>query len=490
MNNGRINSKFRRATIWSAITQVFSKAISPMTNMLLARVLAPESFGIIAMVNMVITFTDIFTDVGFQKYLVQHEFANLEDKNKNANVAFWTNLFVSLFLWFIIVVFRKSIASAVGNPGLGDVIGVACLQLPVTSFSSIQLAIYRRDFDFRSLFVVRLIGALIPLFVTIPLALLGLDYWSLIIGQICGSMTSAIILTLKSAWKPGFYYSFSILGEMLSFSIWSLLESLSIWFTAWVDVFIIGGTFSDYHIGIYKSSLNLVNSLMAIVTSSVTPILFTSLSRLQNDQTSFNRMFLNVHRGIAYLIFPMGVGLFLYRELATDIMLGPQWEGASNIIGLWALASAVRIVMTSIYSEAYRAKGKPKLSLLLQIFDLVFLVPVILIYREKGFWEVVYARTLMRLDLILPGLFVMGKIMQIGSKSLLSNIIKPLIGTLIMFISSLILKSFSNSVLSDLISILLCALIYSVVITAIDRNIRGNLRKILSGVKLKSISLR
>src|SRR5699024_1653098 len=177
--------------------------------MILARILEPEAFGVIATITMVISFTEMLTDSRFQKFIVQREFKDKREKHCNANVAFWSNLILSLSILVIIIIFNKQIAQMVGNSGLGYVLIIASLQIPLTSFSSIQMALYRRKFDFKTLFVVRVIGALIPFFVTIPLALLGLNYWSLIIGMIAMQTFNAIFLTIKSEWKPSLYYIFT-----------------------------------------------------------------------------------------------------------------------------------------------------------------------------------------------------------------------------------------------------------------------------------------
>src|SRR5690606_29357299 len=142
------------------------------------------------------------------------------------------------------------------------------IQLPLTAFSSIQMALYRRDFDFKTLFIVRMFSIFIPIIVTIPLALLGLGYWSLIIGTIFMQISNAVILTIKSKWKPNLFYKLSVLKKMLSFSLWSLVESISIWLTAWIDAFIIASVLSEYYLGIYKTSTMMVNSFMAVITAS------------------------------------------------------------------------------------------------------------------------------------------------------------------------------------------------------------------------------
>src|SRR5690606_13701822 len=111
-----------RATKWSSLTELGTKLILPITNMILARVLTPEAFGAIALITMIITFVDVFSDAGFQKYMIQHEFKNNREKYQNANVAFWTNLTISIVLWVVIIICSDPLANLVGSPDLGTAI--------------------------------------------------------------------------------------------------------------------------------------------------------------------------------------------------------------------------------------------------------------------------------------------------------------------------------------------------------------------------------
>lgn len=460
MQSVQLQDKVNMAARWSILTQIGSKLISPITNMILARLLTPNAFGVVATINMVISFVDMFTDAGFQKYLVQKEFKNEEERNKSTNVAFITNLIISLLIWIVIIVYRNKIASLVGNPGLGNVLAIACVQLPITSFSSIQMALYRRSFDFKSLFKVQMIVALIPLMITVPLAIAGFSYWSIIIGSTCGMLYNSLVLTMKSKWKPYIFYDFKLLKEMFEFSFWTLLESISIWLTAWIDTLIIGASLNPYYLGLYKTSLSLVNSLMAMITSSISPVLFSTLSRLQNEEEQFRNIFYKIQKIIAYLAFPIGMGIFLYKEMITRLMLGEKWLEASSIVGIWALTSAIRLVMTSIYSEVYRSKGKPKLSLLVQTIHLLILIPTCLYGLKYGFWGLVYSRALVRLEGVVTGLIIMHFVMKFNAKEILKNILKPIIYTFIMAIGAILLKTISTSDIWNIISIVICIGIY------------------------------
>jgi PST family polysaccharide transporter len=454
-----LKDKIMNAAGWSSITEILAKLIIPITNMILARIISPEAFGVVATVTMVKSFADIFTDAGFQNYLIQHEFKNEDEKYKNSNVAFWTNLSLSFLLWIIIVIFRDKIAMVVGNPGLGKVIAIACVQLILTSFSSIQIALYRRDFDFKTLFVVRMATICVPFLITIPLALYGLGYWSIIIGSIISQITNALILTIKSKWKPQLFFNITMLKEMLSFSVWSLIEAISIWFTAWIDVFFIGKYLNQYYLGIYKISTTMVNTLMSLVTAAILPILFSSLSRIHDDE-KFNNMYYETHRLVSILIFPLGIGLYLYSDLATKILLGNGWEEASTVIGVWALTNSIKVVFCNLCSEVYRAKGRPKLSFLAQVLHLVVLVPACIISGKYGFWVLVNVRAWIRMEFVLVHLFIMKYSIGIPVRKIFNNVFPTGISAFAMGMLGFLLKQIRIGLLWDFLSIIICSIFY------------------------------
>lgn len=484
MSKENIKGNFINATKWSAITEIASKIVSPITNMILARIISPEAFGIVSTATMITSFADMFTDAGFQKYLVQHQFKSDNEKNLNANIAFWTNLGISIFLLTVITIFREKIAIMVGNPGLGKVISIASIQLLFTSFSSIQMALYRRSFDFKTLFVVKVISVFIPFVITIPLAYLGLSYWALIIGNITTQLMNAIILTVKSKWKPTLFYSVNMLKEMISFSMWSLIEAISIWFTAWIDVFIISNSLNQYYLGLYKNSTTMVNGIMSLITVSIVPAFFATLSRLQDDESKFNKMYFDTQRIVAILVFPLGVGVYLYSTLATQILLGNSWIEASEIIGLWALTSSITIVLGNLCSEVYRAKGRPKLSFLAQLAHLIFLIPACIIASRNGFWTLVYTRSGIRMQGVLIHLIIIQLVMGISIKKIIKNISPPLISVILMSIFAKVLQSINNGLVWDILSIILCCILYFMVLYAFP-SIRKEINKHLNKFKVK-----
>lgn len=453
-----------RATKWSGITEIATKLIVPVVNMVLARLLTPEAFGVVATITMVISFAELFTDAGFQKYIVQHEFRDEVELNNSTNVAFWTNLCFSALICLVIFLFREPIANLVGSPGLGNSISIASLLIIIAAFSSLQMARYKRDFDFKTLFFVRVGSALIPLVVTIPLAILLRNYWALLIGNIASHTFNAVVLTVKSKWRPSFYFNWKLLKEMFSFSIWTLLESIIIWLTSYIGIFIVGSYLDDYYLGLYKTSMSTVNAYMSIITSAVIPVLFSALSRYQNDEINFHKTYYSFQRIVAVFVLPMGVGIYLFRELVTQILLGSQWMEASGFIGLWGLTSAVIIVYSYFASEVHRSKGKPKISLATQTLHLLFVIPALLISVKLDFKTLYITRSLIRIQSLVTALLVMQLLHGLKITKVLKNTLPMILSTVVMGVLGYFLKQLSGSVVWHFAVIAICVVVYFAVL--------------------------
>ncbi len=459
-----INKKVVSATKWSMLAEIAAKLISPLINMALARLLLPEAFGAVATITMVISFAEVFSDAGFQKYVVQHEFSDENDFDKSVNVAFWSNLLLSVVIVATILIFQKPLAEMVGSPELHSGMCAASFSIIFVAFSSVQTAIYRRKFDFKTLFYVRMIVSLIPLFVTIPLAILCKNYWALVIGGLCKDLVNAVVLTVRSEWKPRLYYSFARLREMLSFSLWTLFETITIWLTSNIGIFIVGKGLSDYYLGLYKTSMTTINSYMAIVVSAVVPVLFSALSRCQDDEKKFKETFHSFQKSVAIFLLPMGIGIFIFRELVVTLLLGKNWMEASGFIGLWGLMYATSIVLGSFYSEIYRSKGQPRVSLLIQLAYLCILTPALSLSIQYGFETIYIVRSLMIIPYIIATMLVARCAFDISIITTLKNIFPPVISALVMGVVALLIRGVFSATLWQIICVIICIIVYFSVI--------------------------
>lgn len=171
-------------------------------------------------------------------------------------------------------------------------------------------------------------------------------------------------------------------------------------------------------------------------------------------------MYFSTQRLVSVFVFPLGIGVCLYSDLATKILLGNKWMEASGVIGVWALTSSIMIVFGHFCSEVYRAKGRPKLSFLAQLLHLIVLVPVCIISSGYGFWPLVYVRSWIRMEFVVVHFIIMKLAIGFPVLKTLKNVMPAGISSLLMGIVGYMLKQVSNSLLWSFASIIICIVFY------------------------------
>ena len=194
-------------------------------------------------------------------------------------------------------------------------------------------------------------------------------------------------------------------------------------------------------------------------------------------------MFFKFQKLVSILVMPIGVGIFIFSDLITKILLGQQWLEASSFIGLWGLTSAITIVLAHYASEVYRSIGKPKLSVLAQWLHIIVLCPVLLIFVQKGYSSLCMARAIVRLELVLVQLLLMGLVVKMNIWKMFKNVLPSTLAASAMLL--ILLLPSSESILQQFLYILICICIYFVVIMLFpeERMLCLNLKTIIKRSK-------
>ncbi len=462
-----LESKIVTATKWSALTEIASKLISPIAGMILARLLTPEAYGAVATTTIIISFAELFTDAGFQKYIIQHNFEDTDDRNKSVNVAFWSNLIMSLTIWGVIITFRSPIARIVGSPGLETAIAVASASIPIAAFSSIQNAIYKRNLNFRIPFIVRMINIGITFCITIPLAIWLRSYWALIISNLIHGAVAAITLTIYSDWKPTFYYSFKRLKEMFGFCGLITLRTIIVWIDRYLDIFLVSNKFDQHTLGLYKTAMSRPNSLLKIVFNPINSVLLPTLSKLQNDIPQMKITILKIHKYLSIVMLPMGFTLFLYSKPITLICWGNQWIEAAPLISIWGLIHTFSLLINHFCGKIFVALNKVIIPVTINIIFTIVLIPTILLSVNYGFKILFISCSFLRILLIILHLIPTYSLIHLSPIKILGNILPELIGCGIMTAVTYSLSNFCDTTILQIISMIFSLTIYFVFLFAI-----------------------
>lgn len=399
-------------------------------------------------------------DSGFQRYVIQREYHDQSEKYRCANVAFWTNLILGFSLFAIIALFRESIAKLVGNPGLGDVLMVASITIPVNAVTSIQMAIFKHSLDFKTLFYRRLTSVIIPILVTIPLALYLRTYWALVIGSLTSNIVTAIVLTIFSPWRPSWFFDLGILHDMIGYSVWTLLDAILVWATSYIEIFFIGVLLSDYYLGLYKTAMTTVSQFISLITAIILPVLMPAFARAQNDYAQLRSIIFTIQKYSALPLALLGSLIFIFRVQITDILLGQQWLAISTFIGIWAIVEIFALIFARFCSNIFPAIGKPRLSAWIQFLHLIVLVPAVYISATYSFEALYWTRSLVRFQAIALYLYFAYKYVYLSPMQMAKNVSPYLFaGVMTMLLGQLLLLIWSDDI-SIIVWIPTCAALY------------------------------
>lgn len=458
------------AAKWSFVTEIAYKIVSPIVNMILARLLTPEDFGIVATVVMITSFADIFSNAGFSKYLVQQQYKLEKEQADAANVAFATNMAISIAFWLIIIVFRDSLSILVGNPGYGHVIAVGGCILPLTALSSVQIAVFQRNMEYRKLFYGKLIGILMPLLITVPLAFFTHSFWAMIIGNICVNLANAAVLTINSSWRPNTYFNLNLLKKMFGFGSWAFLEQLLGWFNLNIGLFIVSNILSQYYLGLYKTSMAIVNQLMAVFTTTLSAIVITTLSKYARDREGFLEQYYHFQRMLSIIIIPIGIGFLVYRRTITLILLGSNWLDVADFVGMWGFATAIEYAFASFSVECFTAIGKPRYGAMMQLLFCILSVPVLYFCALKGFVILCIARAGFRIVTTIIEMIIMRMAVNYSFLEAVKNLGSILMASVVMGVFGITMHYFFSETIIDVVCIIGCMIIYTFIVTRFPKN--------------------
>lgn len=491
MSDGQDNV-ILQSTKWSAIGEFLAKVMTPLINIILARVLAPTQFGLVATFTVVIAFAEVFTDAGFQKYLVQHDFESRKELEDNANVAFWTNLSLSVVFWCVILAFKESIAVFVGSAGYGNAIVVLSLQIPLVAFSSIQTALFRRDFRFKQLLPIRLAVSMVPLLVTVPLAFVLKNCWAIVIGNLSKELVNAILLTAKSKWRPSFFYKLRILQEMLSDTLWLMADSLMIWATTYAGTLVLSRRLDVHYLGLYKTGATTIAPYMNMIYTMTAPVLFSALSRLQHNKKERDRVFFTYQHYAANFVMLLGVAIFSFRDMVTLLLLGSNWIEATTVIGATGVSMTITVVIGQYNSDYFRAAGKPYVALTVQTIYVCIIMCALSWAVSRSFLTLSLVGGLMGLSYGAVSSIAMWKIFGISPMKTVFNVKDSLLAAVLFFVTSQLLRRLiGEGLICSGMALIVSSMVYMAVLLIFPSNRQtyqklSALGRVLNGNKVKS----
>ncbi|MCK4306986.1 lipopolysaccharide biosynthesis protein [candidate division WOR-3 bacterium] len=420
-----IKKKAIKSVKWTALMEIVSRSIQPIVVLILARLLAPAEFGVVGVAMIVIGLARIFQDFGLGKTLIQRE----TEIDKSANIIFWTNLTLSLFLYFILFITAPLLSQFFHEPKVIDVIRVLCLQIIFFSLISVHQSLFQRKFQFKQLFLIRLFSAIVPGCVSIPLALSGYGVWSLVWGTLAGTAVQVLLFWRNSPWRPKLSFDFQLARQLLGFSSWVVLEAFLGWLIVWGDSIVLGHFLGVKELGVYRVGVTFLTLVFGIFFSPILPVVYSIFSRLQSNLSELKQFFLKITQLIAAISLPIGLGLAISAKSIALVIFGRMWLGIEIVILILAISESVAWLVAHNH-EAYRAIGRPDINVKLLILSVICFLPAYILAAPHGLFVFCLVKSGVVMLTMFFHLFVANKVLHLPFTYLWKLIRIPLVAAI------------------------------------------------------------
>lgn len=409
---------FIQAFKWSIASEVAAKTIQPILFIVLARLLTPEDFGIMISALMVISFSQIFWEAGMGKALIQRQ----TDLEEAANAAFWVNITLGVLIAGLLYLLAQPIAiTFFQDDRVTAVLQVMTLQVILGALSSVQTALLQKEMGFRKLFWVRFATVSLPGLASIPLAWNGMGYWALVAGTLVGQAVQATMLWRMSHWRPRATFQAGLAKEMGRFGVWVGMSGLLAWFFVWADSLIVGMYLGSHELGLYQTGNQFAMMGFTILFGPITPVLYSHLSRMRQDQERVRQATLKVIKAITFLAIPLAMMIFSLAPPLAATLFGPKWQGIEWVIGTMALMHGFSWVV-GMNGEVYRAMGRPSAETIVTASILFIYLATYMFSVQYGLATFVWARFGLALGALLLHLLVLRAILSVPIKPLVCHL--------------------------------------------------------------------
>lgn len=421
-----ISKKMAKGAAWMVAFKMVERSIGLISTIILARLLEPDDFGLVAMATAFLALLMLLTSFNFDVALIQKQ-----DAARGLYDTAWTfNVIFGGLLSILLIISAIPLADLYKEPRLENILYVLAFNTVVGGFANIGPVAFRKELKFHLDFYFMLAKKLVGFFVCIYFAFALRNYWALVLGTLVGNVFSVLLSYRIHPYRPRF--SFSNCRELFGFSGWIFLVNMIYFLCNRAPEFVVGKLVGLPSLGIY----NIANEVASLpVSELVQPInraTFPAYSMMKDNDIELASLFIKTQSIISIFVFPIGAGLILTADLFVPILLGDKWLDVIPLIRLFALYGVFMAIQSNA-STIYLAKGKPRIQALLSGFYMSLLLPTMFFLTKT---DGIYGSALavaFAIAVVTPiSLWMANRLLHLGFFNFLDYTWRPLVATTVM----------------------------------------------------------
>ncbi len=344
-----------RAVGATSFTSGLSKLISLLSTLVLARLLVPEDFGLMAIATTVTGFIGFFNEVGIGAAIVQKH----DVRDSEINGCFGIAILASSALCLVAIAGSWPAAAFFDLPALQPVLAILGFGFFFGALNTIPVSLLRKELRFQAVLWRGVVGAIVQSVVAIPLALMGLKYWALVIAFFVGQLVSTVWYWRAVSWRPSWPLHLREGRELLGYGL-NITYTRVLWHMYMnVDKLILGKLLGERAVGVYDMGKSLASLPTSQISGLVTSIASPVFAKLQHEHERLRAVLLRLTRGVAYLTFPALAGIAVTADELVRVLLGPQWQDAVLPLQALCISELVRTV-ANLQSQLLISTGNVK----------------------------------------------------------------------------------------------------------------------------------
>lgn len=455
-NNESLTSKTRKGLFWSAFESLGSQGIQFIFSIILARILVPEDYGIVAMPLIFLAIAQVFVDSGFSNALVRKPELNDAD----LSTAFYFNIIVGFVCYAVLFFSSPFIAEFYNAPILSSLLKVTALSTLFNPLCAVQQAILTREINFKKLARISIVATVFSGGVGIIMAYKGFGVWALVFQQVASSVLRIIMLWGMSRWRPRSRWSKESFEYLWGFGSKIVVSGLLDAVYKNISPLLIGKFYKPSDLGYYTRSTHFADLPSLNLTMVLQRVTFPVLSTIQDEENRLIFSYRRIVRLSSFIVFPIMTLIAAVADPLIRILLTDKWEECILLLQLLCFSRILRPIHSVNVNILY-VKGRSDIALKAMIVKKIITFSLMLSVLPLGIVYFVSSEILCSFLILFVNVYYAGKVIDVSFGKQLRDIMPFYLLSIAMFIVVLLfVMNIPNSYVQLIIGTLLGCTLY------------------------------
>ena len=455
-----LRNKAKRGFVWNTVERLVTNGIQFILTVILARLLSPDDYGIIAMPAIFLAIAQVFIDSGFANALIRKPDLN----EKDLSTAFYFNVIVGVVAYLLLFVTSPLIATFFNTPILSQLLKVTALVVFLNSLGIVQQAVLTKKMDFKSQAVISAISTFVSGVLGVWMAYSGYGVWALVLQQVSAALLRVVMLWGYGRWKPLWIWSKESFGYLWNFGSKVIIIGLLDTIYNNVYAFVIGKKYNAKDLGNYTRAQQFADLPINNINSIVQKVTLPLLSEIQDDDTRLSSIYLRLIEMSSLLVVPLMFGLAAMANPLIIALLGKEWEGCVLLFQILCIAR-FWTPFNAINVNLLQVKGRTDLLLKLEIAKKVVITIILGLTFYRGVVFLVGGFAVCTFIAFMINTFYTKRLIGVSLWKQLQAILPAILISIVMMTVILFVNMMlANIYIMLVVDILLCGIIYGMLV--------------------------